>query len=149
MPRPRRMLKSGDAKQPVRAISTNPFLAIEVFAMKSPIELPQARTVSPRKVVGRPVRSARILSMSMRMFAKSQIQKTLMKKEKPSSARRKTPWLGGFDVFVRNLIATEPQRVRTNRIYYVSDSNSSNSRKFIAELLTLGARDDQQEATGW
>lgn len=85
-PKPNSMLNRGDAKQPVRAISTNPFLAIEVFAMKSPIELPQERTVRPSKVVGRPVSNPRIFRRSIMMLANSQIQKTLMPKEIPSSS---------------------------------------------------------------
>lgn len=90
------MLNSGDAKQPVRAISTNPLLAIDVFAIKSPIELPQAKTVSPSNVVGKPVNRPRILRRSIMMFAKSQIQKTLMTKDSDISKPNTPPSYGAF-----------------------------------------------------
>jgi hypothetical protein len=81
MPKPRSILNKGDEKDPVRAISINPFFAIEVFAIKSPIEFPHANTVRPSKVVGNPVSKPKSLSKSIIKFAKSQIQKTLIPKE--------------------------------------------------------------------
>ena len=48
-------MNKGAATQPVNAISANPFFAIEILAMRSPIEFPQARTVNPRSDAGKPV----------------------------------------------------------------------------------------------
>ena len=60
MPRERSRLKSGAAKQPVIAISEKPFLAIEMFAMKSPMELPHAKTVKASKGEGNRVKRPKI-----------------------------------------------------------------------------------------
>jgi hypothetical protein len=81
IPKPKSMLNKGDEKDPVRAISINPFFAIEVFAIKSPIELPHANTVRPSKVVGNPVSKPKSLRRSIIKFAKSHIQKTLIPNE--------------------------------------------------------------------
>jgi hypothetical protein len=80
-PRPRTLLNRGAAKHPVKAISANPFFAIEVLAMKSPIEFPHARIVNPRSVGGKPDQRPKIFSKSIRICAVDQIQKTLIAKE--------------------------------------------------------------------
>ena len=87
-PSPSTLLKSGAAKQPVKAISANPFFAIEVLAMKSPIELPQANTVRANRVGGTLRIRPRILSKSMRICAVDQIQNTLIANEKSCRKRR-------------------------------------------------------------
>ena len=46
-PRPTRMLKMGPAKQAVMAMLAKPFLAMAMLALKSAMEFPQAKMVSP------------------------------------------------------------------------------------------------------
>jgi len=101
-PSPKTLLKRGAAKHPVRAISGNPFFAIDVFAMKSPIEFPQANTVRANKVGGTFKISPRILSKSMRIYAVDQIQNTLIANEKSCKNRRALT--GALLLFVLNLI---------------------------------------------
>jgi len=69
IPIPRKIVVRGAAKQPVKAIWPNPFLAIEIFATKSPIEFPQEITVKPRIVEGIPEISPNSCSKSIMMFA--------------------------------------------------------------------------------
>ena len=82
IPNPKNKLKSGPAIDPVIAILANPFLAIAGFAIKSPIELPHASTVIPRKAVFILKIIPKNLSMSTRMFATHQIQTTDINKLK-------------------------------------------------------------------
>jgi hypothetical protein len=49
-----RRLKRGPPKQPAAPMRELPALAREVLAMKSPMELPQARTVMPSTPLERP-----------------------------------------------------------------------------------------------
>jgi hypothetical protein len=86
IPNPNALLNKGAAKQPVNAISANPFLAIDVFAMKSPIEFPHARTVRANKFGGSPVSSPNIYSKSIRIWAVAHIQKILIPNEKRSNS---------------------------------------------------------------
>jgi len=46
-PNPMRMLNTGPAKQAVMAMFARPFFAIVMFAERSPMEFPQAKTVRP------------------------------------------------------------------------------------------------------
>lgn len=46
-PKPTRMLKMGPAKQAVMAMLAKPFLAMVMLALKSAMELPQAKIVNP------------------------------------------------------------------------------------------------------
>lgn len=52
-PAPQSMLKIGPAMQPVIAISPKPFLVMATSAERSPMQLPQANKVNPRRDFGR------------------------------------------------------------------------------------------------
>lgn len=54
IPRPNSMLNTGPAKQPVTAISPNPFFVIATFAFISPRQFPTASRVSPSSDFGIP-----------------------------------------------------------------------------------------------
>ena len=89
IPKATSKLNKGAAQQPVIAISANPFLAIEVLAIKSPMEFPQARTVNASKVEGRPVSNPKIQSKSIKIFADIHIQNVLTIKEKDYKTNKK------------------------------------------------------------
>ena len=96
IPNPHNKLKRGAATQPVKAISANPFFAIETFAIRSPIEFPQASTVRPNREAGKPVNIPKSYKRSIRKLAEIYIHKILITKEKKFS--KINPRAGALDL---------------------------------------------------
>jgi hypothetical protein len=114
-PRPISKLNKGPAKQPVIAISTKPFFAIDMLAIKSPVELPHARTVKPRRLELIPDITPNRFSKSINRLAVNQIHKILIMKAKIKKGIIRAG--GEILVLVVNLMITLKRKATANTQY--------------------------------